>query len=70
MILIGNTYYHYPWWGGFYKRLIRIVKSTLWKVLGKPRLNYGELSKIIKEVEGTMNTRPLAYLYDVNDITA
>ena len=35
-----------PWWGGFYERLIRIVKSTLRKVLGKSRLNY----EIITEV--------------------
>ena len=59
-----------PWWGEFYERLIRIVKSTLRKVLGKSRLNYEELSTIITEVEGVINTRPLTYLYDDDDITA
>ena len=59
-----------PWWGGFYENLIRIVKSTLRKVFGKSRLNYEELSTIITEVEGVINTRPLTYLYDDDDITA
>ena len=33
-----------PWWGGFYERLVRNVKSTLRKILGKALLNYEELS--------------------------
>ena len=49
--------------------LIRIVKSTLSKVLGKSRLNYEELSTIITEVEGVMNTRFLTYLYEDDVIT-
>ena len=59
-----------PWWGGFYERLIRIVKSTLRQLLGKIRLNYEELSTIITEIEDIINTRPLTYLYDDDDITA
>ena len=39
-------------------------------MLGKSRLNYEELSTIIKEVEGAINSRPLIYLYDDDDITA
>ena len=58
-----------PWWKGFYKRLIHIVKSTLRKVLGKSRLNYEELFTIIIEVE-VINTRSLTCLYDDDDITA
>ena len=50
-----------PWWGGFYKSLIYIVKS---------RLSYKELSAITTEVEGVINTRSLTYLYDDNGITA
>ena len=59
-----------PWWGRFYEGLIRIVKSALQKVLGKSRLNYEELSTIITEVEGIINTRTLTYLYDDDDVTA
>ena len=39
-------------------------------MLEKSRLNYEELSKITTEVEGIINTRPLTYLYDNDDITA
>ena len=39
-------------------------------MLGKSRLNYEELSAIITEVEAVINTRPLTYLYDDDDITA
>ena len=59
-----------PWWGRFYERLIRIVKSALQKVLGKSRLNYEELSAIITEVEGIINTRTSTDLYDDDDVTA
>ena len=59
-----------PWWGGFCERLIRIVKSILRKELGKSRLNYEELPIIITGVEGVINTRPLTFLYDDDDITA
>ena len=57
-----------PWCGRFYKSLTCIVKSTLRKVLGKSRLSYEELSTIITEVEGIINTRPLTYLHDDDDI--
>ena len=39
-------------------------------MLGKYRLNYEELFTIITEVQGIINTRPLTYLYNDNDITA
>ena len=39
-------------------------------MLGKTRLNYEELSTIITETEDIINTRPLTYLYDDDDITA
>ena len=38
--------------------------------MGKSRLNYEELFKIITEVEGIINTQPLTYLYDNDDIAA
>ena len=38
--------------------------------MGKSRLNYEELFTIITEVQGIINTRPLTYLYNDNDITA
>ena len=37
--ILENT----PWWGGFYERLVGIVKGSLKKVLQKPLLTYEEL---------------------------
>ena len=54
------------WWGGFYERLIAIVKSSLKKVVGKALLNYKEIVTIITETEGCLNARPLTYLNEEN----
>ena len=56
-----------PWWGGFYERLIGIIKRCLKKVAGKAFLNYDELTTLLIEIEQTLNTRPLTYLSDNNE---
>ena len=53
-----------PWWGGFYERLISIVKSSLKKVLWKAYLSYLELYTVLTEIENVLNSRPLTYLSD------
>lgn len=53
-----------PWWGGFFERMIGMVKRCLKKVLGNARLTQDELSTILVEIEGTINNRPLTYNYD------
>ena len=50
-----------PWWGGFYERLVRLVKSTLRKTLGKSFLTFEELQTILCEIEYLINCRPLVY---------
>ncbi|XP_057317566.1 uncharacterized protein LOC130662675 [Hydractinia symbiolongicarpus] len=50
-----------PWWGGFYERLVRSVKTTLKKTLGRSLLTFEELQTTLYEVETTINSRPLTY---------
>ena len=56
-----------PWWGGFYERLIGIVKTSLSKTIGKSLLNYDELKEALIDTECFMNNRPLMYVGDECD---
>lgn len=51
-----------PWHGGFYERLIGLVKNCLKRTLEKQTLNDNQFYTIIKEVEAVLNTRPLTYV--------
>ena len=53
-----------PWWGGYWERLVRSVKSPLKKAIGRSTLMYDELHTLLTEVEGLINARPLTYVYD------
>ena len=48
-----------PWWGGFYERMVKSVKSSLKKVLGRSCLRFRELETITKEIACAINHRPL-----------
>ena len=54
------------WWGGFYEKLIAILKSALRKVVGSAKLNFEELHTVLVQIENMMNTRPLTYLSEEN----
>ncbi|XP_068713051.1 uncharacterized protein [Montipora foliosa] len=56
------------WWGGFYERLVKSVKTPLKKTFAKAMLDAEQLTTILVEIEAQLNSRPLTYLgADPND---
>ena len=53
-----------PWMGGFYERLVGIVKRSLRTAIGRVCLNSEQLLTILKEAEAVINSRPLVYVGD------
>jgi hypothetical protein len=53
-----------PWQGGFWERLVKSVKRCLKKVVGRAFLTFEELRTVLVEIEGTLNNRPLTFVYD------
>ena len=51
-----------PWWGGLFEGMIRMTKCCLKKVVGRARLTLDELTTLMTEVEGVINSRPLSYV--------
>ncbi|GFY56619.1 integrase catalytic domain-containing protein [Trichonephila inaurata madagascariensis] len=66
-IIWKNIIERSPWWGGFYERLVRSVKESLHKILGKALLSFEEMTTILTEIEAVLNLRPLSYVYEEND---
>ena len=52
---------HAAWWGGFFERLIGIMKRTLHRTIGKSLLTFKELEDVLIDIEISMNNRPLTY---------
>ena len=55
-----------PWWGGFYERLINIIKNCLKKVIGKSFSNYEEVNTALIDVKQLLNSQPSTYLKEDN----
>ena len=51
-----------PWWGAMYERLIRDLKRTLYKTLGKTHLKFEQLEAVVMDIERHLNNRPLTYV--------
>uniref|UniRef100_A0A1X7TV90 DUF5641 domain-containing protein n=1 Tax=Amphimedon queenslandica TaxID=400682 RepID=A0A1X7TV90_AMPQE len=51
-----------PRWGGFFERMIQLLKRCLKKMVGHSKLMYEELLTEVTEVELILNSRPLTYL--------
>lgn len=47
-----------PWWGGFFERLIGVMKKSLSKAIGRALLKFEELEDTLLDVETFMNNRP------------
>lgn len=53
-----------PWWGGFWERMIKSVKLSSKKSIGRSSLIHDELNTVLIEVEAIVNTWPLTYVED------
>ena len=53
-----------PWMGGFYERFVGLVKRVMRKTIQRKLLTVIQLQTILKEVEATINARPLMYVGD------
>ena len=51
-----------PWTGGFYERLIGVVKGCLCKALYRRKVSFEELRTLLVEFQAIVNMRPLTYL--------
>jgi hypothetical protein len=51
-----------PWWGGWWERVVGMVKVLLRRILGRASLLYEELSTVMCDVECVINSRPLTHL--------
>ncbi|XP_067017971.1 uncharacterized protein [Acropora muricata] len=51
-----------PWWGGFYEIMIKEIKKTLHKTLGRSRLSYEAMESVVMDIERNLNNRPLTYV--------
>lgn len=51
-----------PWFGGFYERMIGLVKHCLRRTIRKSILEKTDLHTILIEIETTINSRPLTFI--------
>ena len=57
------------WWGGWWERIVRIIKQLLRRVLAKASVNYEDMLTILCDCESVINSRPLTYMSsDSNDL--
>jgi hypothetical protein len=51
-----------PWMGGFYERLVALVKNALRRSLDHKKVSLVELQTLAYEISATLNSRPLVYV--------
>jgi hypothetical protein len=52
------------WWGGWWERLIRMIKNLLRRTLDRTCLDYEQLLTVLCDCEAVLNSRPLTYVSD------
>ena len=55
------------WWGGFWERLVKIVKKILRRVLKNASLTYEEILNLLGECEAIVNSIPLTSVSEDSD---
>ena len=53
-----------PWQGGFYERLVSMIKRCLRKAVGRKHFSLEQLITLLAEIEVVLNSRPLTYVYE------
>ena len=49
------------WVGSTWERMIRVVKSCLYKMIGRSRMQYFDLLTLLSDIQNAVNSRPLTY---------
>ena len=59
-----------PWWGGFWKILVGMVKACLKKLIERKKLSFTGSLTILFDVGNVLNNRPVCFVYgdDVSDV--
>ncbi|XP_035225825.1 uncharacterized protein LOC118198292 [Stegodyphus dumicola] len=66
--LFGNIKWKFiveiaAWWGDFWERLVRSVKTSLKRLLGRTSVSFQELGVILIETEAVINSRHLTCVF-------
>ena len=51
-----------PWWGGFFERMVGLMKVAFRKAVGRASLTFDQLKEVLMDVEVQLNNRPLGYM--------
>ena len=51
-----------PWYGGFWERLVGLIKSALQRMIGRHKLDIDDLRTATSEIEAILNDRQLTHV--------